>query len=275
MIGQHQAKEQIELFRSGIPPALTIVAGGRASGKKEFTRYMANHFKMQSAIIGNKVADIREMIEFSSTTSQPRFYIIEKGDSMSNGAKNSLLKITEEPPVNCHIIMLISNESNTLPTLTSRGQLIKLTPYTVNEKMEFIENSRFKVSDTEAEFLCKICDNLGQIYEVLLFGHEQVIKDVKFTVENMFDVSPSNVLNISKFIALKKSDTDKIPPALFVRCVNTYLSNDIVKLSSQPFQFVERVCKVIAANGEALRQLNKVGASNQLIIMDWLRRVGE
>ena len=69
------------------------------------------------------------MIELAYKQTEPIIYLIQDADKMSLGAKNSLLKVIEEPPQQAYFIMELQQIENTLDTIKSRCQEIKLDSY--------------------------------------------------------------------------------------------------------------------------------------------------
>jgi DNA polymerase III subunit delta' len=57
-----------------------------------------------------------------------KFIIINPAEVMSEAAANCLLKILEEPPSFCHILLLCGNVNRLLPTLYSRCQRVRFVP---------------------------------------------------------------------------------------------------------------------------------------------------
>lgn len=69
---------------------------------------------------GASIDEIRAIQDWFSSGSDEKFAVIENIEDASDGAKNSLLKVLEEPDEHCHIILLSSSGSRMLPTLLSR-----------------------------------------------------------------------------------------------------------------------------------------------------------
>lgn len=69
-------------------------------------------------------------------------YVFKDCDNMSNAAKNALLKVIEEPPQQAYFVMLLKSTSNTLATILSRGMLISLLPF----HLQNLKNMLYKFS---------------------------------------------------------------------------------------------------------------------------------
>lgn len=75
------------------------------------------------------VDDVNELQEIFTTTAQldcERFFCIEHADTMTVQAANSVLKFLEEPNGKTIGFLFVKNEQKLLPTIRSRGQIIRL-----------------------------------------------------------------------------------------------------------------------------------------------------
>ncbi len=55
-------------------------------------------------------------------------YVISEAEKLNNSSQNTLLKVLEEPPANCVIILLCSRVDKLLPTTLSRCQILQFGP---------------------------------------------------------------------------------------------------------------------------------------------------
>jgi DNA polymerase-3 subunit delta' len=77
----------------------------------------------------NKPAGLlQHTLTFAPSTGRRRVYIIERADTLTESAANSLLKVLEEPPPYALFILLTPHASRMLPTVLSRAQMIRLSP---------------------------------------------------------------------------------------------------------------------------------------------------
>ena len=90
LIGQKEAKTFVK-GRDSLPNCI-IIHGPRQSGKKTLARYIAEKVEYDCIFIDNKVDNIREMIDLSSSLAEPTLFVTHISE-MSNAAKNSLLKV--------------------------------------------------------------------------------------------------------------------------------------------------------------------------------------
>jgi DNA polymerase-3 subunit gamma/tau len=108
--------------------------GGAKSAKAEGSLHkccdsiLKNALKLESAGISDfiPIGHVRRAAYWCrlAPTGKGKLLLIENADRMQDGARNSLLKILEEPPESVHIVLTTAHEEALLPTVLSR-----LRPY--------------------------------------------------------------------------------------------------------------------------------------------------
>lgn len=197
MIGQNKNKEQIELWKEqdNLPRSI-IISGSRGSGKRMLASYIADKFGMDIRWVGNKVNDVRDMIADCRSLSKPTMFVFVGADDMSLSAKNSLLKVTEEPPTDAYFVIPLEDVSSTLATIKSRSIEIQMEPYTRPQLSTF----------TDSQLCLDIATNPGEVKELMNMGVDNLVEIVDKVVDNIYDVGSGNALNISKHIKFKDED---------------------------------------------------------------------
>jgi len=87
------------------------------------------------------VDDARLLSEFFGLTAGSggwRVAIIDAADDLNNASGNALLKLIEEPPPNCLLLLVCNQPGRLLPTIRSRCMRIDLQPLSQNETMEIL-----------------------------------------------------------------------------------------------------------------------------------------
>jgi DNA polymerase-3 subunit gamma/tau len=110
-----------------LPP--TATAGGNASSFEKLTDSLAkNAFKLEDECVSETIpiAQIRKAAWWSRLTpsGKRKTLIIENADRMKDEARNSLLKLLEEPPESLNIVLTTVRRESLLATILSR-----LRPY--------------------------------------------------------------------------------------------------------------------------------------------------
>ena len=202
MIGQKEVLKQIDnLIEKGFPRFI-VITGQRGQGKTELAKYISKKLEYQLVEFGIKIDEIREMIQMAYKQTEPIIYLIQNADKMSIGAKNSLLKVIEEPPNNAFFIMELQQIENTLETIKSRCQEIKMQEYTYEEKMEMLNKLKPDATLEETQVLNKL-DNYYQMQKVLEYNPIEFINYVDKVYNNIYKVQSANSFKIAEKIDLK------------------------------------------------------------------------
>ncbi len=134
------------------------------------------------------IAQIRNMItnlNKSSFNSKPRFILIDNIEFLNLNSINALLKVLEEPPINCFFV-LVNNNRKIIPTLKSRCLNFKID--LTNKESYLIAN---KLINTDAFDL--INKDLLDYY----FTPGKIYNLVKFSNENKINLK---TINLEKFL---------------------------------------------------------------------------
>lgn len=90
--------------------------------------------------------DIKKIIDNSlliPIESDKKVFIVDNFSSANISAQNKLLKILEEPPCNMVIILLVDNENNVLPTISSRCRKMHLNIVPDTQLRRIIVSSKY------------------------------------------------------------------------------------------------------------------------------------
>lgn len=205
MRGQETVKQQIiELAENNSYPRFSIIAGKKGAGKKTLGKFISNTLGHKYIIWTNKIDDIRELVTIMNKQTDPIVYCIPEYEDMSQGARNALLKICEEPPNNSYIILTSSIKEIILPTLLGRGTVFELNSYSKEELFTIAKESNNSMQDSEISAKIKYCEVPGE-FEV--FGEssiEEFEKFINILWQNIGVASAGNLLKITSKIQLKE-----------------------------------------------------------------------
>ncbi|MEG1565401.1 MAG: hypothetical protein RR342_01500 [Bacilli bacterium] len=199
MIGQDKFNKKIDEFISNNRlPLFLILIGKVGIGKKTASKQIANKLKCQCLIWGNKIDDIRDLKVIMESQDKEIIYCIPEFEAMSIGAKNSILKICEEPPRNARIILTACTRDVILPTILGRGTVIELSDYSEAELLEI--SKEMNVDSSCLEF----CNVPGDIEKSENLNIEEFKEFTKRVWENIKNASAGNLLKVTNKIKLKE-----------------------------------------------------------------------
>lgn len=267
MIGQERL---LGLFDSMISsnefPRFCILTGPKGSGKKMVSKYITEKMNITSYILPDvKIDTIRQMIETSYKAVNPVMYLIQDADGMSTQAKNSLLKITEEPPNNAYFIMTLESIEMTLDTIKSRATVYQLDNYSLNEIEQYAKRSH-NPTEQELDIIKQICDVPGDVDMLYESKPVEFYNYVKKVVENISTVEGSNSFKISDKLALKQ-DAEGYDVKLFLRafmaiCVNNMREHEPLKYATGT-----------SITSKYINQLGIKGVSKQMLMDSWILEI--
>ena len=218
IIGQKKLLSRIDhLIDSNNFPRYSIIQGAEGGGKKLIASYIAKQLDATFVPCELGVDSVREVIELSYEQTSPMVYMWADANKMSLGAKNAVLKVTEEPPQNAYFIMTVDNVNSLLGTLLSRGTLFNLNPYTPEELLEFATMKLPDLTPTELDSIVNISTTPKDVMDLSEMDVKQFHKVVNALCESIGNANLANMLKVSTFLRYKDEDPDKYDPVLFLR----------------------------------------------------------
>lgn len=289
-IGNDSAKEFLRsVLSSGHIGHAYIFQGQRGSGRmtlaKEFagellgtdkpethpdfsvvTNRLYDPSKKQDNVLIDTVRSMKRDVYIKPYADGRKVYIIPMADTMQAPAQNSLLKVFEEPPEYCTIILLAENASLFLPTILSRAALLQLYPAGREQTKEYL--IRKNIDEEKSAKLAAISGGvIGRAEELL--GNDDIIKlrDEVFDVFIAFaEGSYRNMYNFIKFLKRKKSDIDFILETL-LGCGRDLMS---IKLGGLEIVNADKEAELRRISGKLTREsalrLNETTVKYQSII---------
>lgn len=223
MIGQNKNKGLLMQWRMNKSvPRFIIIEGDEGSGRLELAKVIMKMINATGIIAGNGIADVREIIENAYTVTDTTCYIFRNADDMSNAAKNSLLKVVEEPPNKAYFIMTIKNIDDMLGTIKSRATCIKMQPYT-------LEQLKSACND---DLMLRYINSIGQaktLEKTQITKAEECVMNVITALNNGSGLS---ILRETTNLKSKDTDEDKIDCELFIRIFEKNISCNLMQYNT-------------------------------------------
>jgi len=270
MIGQRNLQSRTEqLIKDNTFPRFSILVGLKGSGKKTLVHWIYQQFGTGIlSNIGISVDAVRQSItESYRLIGSQCIYLFADADTMSNAAKNALLKVTEEPPNNAYFVMTLEDENNTLETIRSRGTVFHMDRYTPDEILEFAEknNGTHYVPEVR-DIITSICDTPGDVITLYNSGIKEFYDYVQLVVDNIAEVSLANAFKIPSKVALKE-DAEGYDLRLFWKAfMKVCLQDDVVYgIKAEAVQITSKY----------LQKLKVKGINRQMLMDCWLMEIRE
>lgn len=217
------------------PSRFTLVFGQSKKGRTEIAYFIAGkHLIGNTAeiiVVDNKVDSVREVIAKCYKQKTQTFYIFLDADGMSIAAKNSLLKVTEEPPQQAYFILCHSDECFSLPTLISRADIVRLPVLRAQEVLNYAEQNYPQKLRTVRNWVPIICFSMEDVDKFLkLENPKEFIEFVEKVVKYLSAVTVTNLLKITHQFKFKEDDKAEYDCKLFVAAFLECLTNNYCEL---------------------------------------------
>lgn len=272
MIGQIKFKKAMQqLIHKDSLPRFMIICGPEGHGKRTACRWISKQLgeSFQTYTLPDiKVETVRDMIDMSYKQKTPTLIIIPDADLMSLAGKNSLLKVTEEPPNNAYIIMTLQDINNTLDTIKSRAVVHYMDSYRIEDLKEYFISICPRYTERQLDLILKLSLNPGQINKLVASDVEEFYAYTEKVVDNIAKVSGANAFKIANKVAIKE-DAEGYDIRLFLHMFNQVCLDRLLEDNDRSWE------EAISIACEALDRLRVKGINRQFVIDKWILEVRE
>lgn len=273
MIGQQELlKQMMNLWDSKSFPRFSILVGLNGSGKRTLVRKFAKSINIPLVELPDTKADtVRDMIANAYQQAEPIIYLIADADKMRAAAKNTMLKVTEEPPNNAYIIMTLQDIKQTLDTIKSRGTTFIMERYTPEQLIDYY-NKKYgdNLIPEEKTILTNLCETPVEVDLMKQYDFIDFYKAVENVVDHIATVSGANSFKIIERLSLKEDD-GKYDIHLFWKAFMTACNEKMkqVRIEADPAE-VFRYTTGVQITSKYLQQLSVQGINKQMCFDAWL-----
>jgi replication-associated recombination protein RarA len=266
--GQTNVLERIDsLIERDKFPRFSIIIAPEGHGKKVISDYIARKINAHFIPCKCDVESVRNAIAMSYETTEKSLYMFFDCDDMSVIAKNTLLKVTEEPPNNAYFIMTIRDVSNALNTILSRGTSFYLEPYKMNDLIDYSKYMNYSFDGNTLNIIQQICTCPKDIQVATNSDIEKVYKMADKFIQLIGQWNIANELKITSSLSTKKDD-GKINPIFFLRCVMmccyNYMKDSCSKDDAKVFH------SIILQTTKCLRDLSFSSCNKQMALDNYI-----
>jgi DNA polymerase III subunit delta' len=130
-----------------------------------------------------------------------RVFVLTEAEKLNNESQNCLLKVLEEPPSYCCIILICTRPETLLPTIRSRCQILRFGPIDEKKIIEVLQQTG--LAEKQAKFFARLTDGslgLAQAYSQLEAAGANIYKIKTDIVNTMADFEYKNALEAAEEI---------------------------------------------------------------------------
>lgn len=138
------------------------------------TNQLYDESKKSTDVLVDTVRNMKKDIYIKPYVAERKIYIVPNADTMNMYAQNSLLKVLEEPPEYCTIILIAENLNLFLPTILSRAVPVKFYPLADSLIAEYLKSAYPALCEESTAFATMSGGCIGRAKE--LVRSNEVIK---------------------------------------------------------------------------------------------------
>jgi len=138
------------------------------------------------------------------TISHRKVFVVSEAERLNKSSQNSLLKVLEEPPEYCCIVLLCTRMEKLLPTTKSRCQTIRFGPI---DESRIIEKLKEKgLEQKKAQYLARLAQgSVGEAcrWAELEFGDANLYNVKKELINSLVSFELADALNLAQELLAK------------------------------------------------------------------------
>lgn len=270
MIGQRKLLKWLD-NNVDVFPHFIVLVGPRGSGKRLFSKMIANKLSLVYNECEIKVDSVREVISTANTVQTKVMYCFADADNMTSAAKNAMLKITEEPPKDAYFCLTVTDDSSLLDTIKSRAYVLKMNEYTQADLKEYYYSTigSESVSSEEVDLFARICTVPGDVDKLTEYGKD-FYDFVELVVDNISEVEPANAFKSSNKLALKSDEGYDL--TLFWNC---FITICVDRMDSDSIEERIKYGKGVVATTPFLNKATKMGVNKEQLYDRWVFEIRE
>lgn len=163
--------------------------------------------KKQETVLVDTVRAMKKDVYIRPYSGERKIYVIPRADTMQAPAQNSLLKVFEEPPEYCTILLLAENANAFFPTILSRAVHLRMQPAPREEIVRYLVSKK-SVSKEEAIRLAIMSDGcIGKALELTEDTEAVALREELFQL--IFALAKGTHRDLYDFIRFMKQNRTK------------------------------------------------------------------
>ncbi len=131
----------------GVCKSCAMCDSGNHPDLQIITNQLYDESKKSKDVLVDTIRNMKKDIFIKPYLSDRKIYIIPRADTMNVYAQNSLLKVLEEPPEYCTIILIAENSNMFLPTILSRTVPFKFFPLSTEVVEDYLRKEYPKIDE--------------------------------------------------------------------------------------------------------------------------------
>ncbi|NOX74465.1 MAG: DNA polymerase III subunit delta' [Alphaproteobacteria bacterium] len=123
--------------------------------------------RLKQDITVDEVRKLKSFFNLSASDGGQRVVIVDTADEMNANAANALLKILEEPPAKCTLLLISHRPMRLLPTIRSRCRVLKCASLGPDDMRAALISAGFESGDTGGNLAVLAAGSVGEAIRLL------------------------------------------------------------------------------------------------------------
>jgi DNA polymerase-3 subunit delta' len=143
--------------------------------------------------------------------SSRRVFILSETENLNNQSQNCLLKVLEEPPSYCCIILICTRPEALLPTIRSRCQMLRFGPVDEEKIIEKLKQSG--LGEKQARFFSRLAEGsigIAETYSQLEKAEANIYKTKTDIVQALADFEYKDAVELAETLLQQSKEIAKI-----------------------------------------------------------------
>ena len=199
------------------------------------TNQLYDPTKKQENVLVDTIRGMKKDVYIRPYMAERKVYVIPNADTMQAPAQNSLLKVFEEPPEYCTIILLAENANAFLPTILSRAVVLRLKGLETEQVADYLAENK-GIDKTKAVQLAIMSGGaIGKALGLIEDEEKTELREEVFLhIKKIKDGNNQDMYNFVRFLKKNRADSG------FIFEVLLSWSRDVMKT------------KIVGANAEII-----------------------
>jgi DNA polymerase III subunit delta' len=176
-------------------------------------------------ILVDQIRELRNRLSLIQDRSGIRTVIVQPAERMNEQASNALLKLLEEPPEHCCILLLSESIRNLLPTIVSRCQILPFVPLTANV-IEMTLVSRNGITSQQAKAAALLSE--GNYTHALTLAMDGSETKLEMSIEFLRAVAMQDSGKLNSIVEILSDQKEKSEIMYSLRFIEVWLKDAMV-----------------------------------------------
>lgn len=159
--------------------------------------------KLKSVIAVDEVRRLKSFFALSNPDGGRRVVIVDAADEMNVAAANALLKILEEPPADCTLLLVAHQPSRLLPTIRSRCRELRCAQLSPDDMARALEAAGASAADQSVALAELSGGSVGEALRLLNMDGLTLYRELFAVIETLPRLDRSAALKLAEKTAAR------------------------------------------------------------------------